>query len=60
MLSCFAGCAVDWKRGTGEFEGERSRTIQLGAGFWRDVEWWRDHVVERYSMPFGETEEAEA
>ena len=27
MLSCFAGCAVDWKRGTVEFEGERSRTI---------------------------------
>jgi hypothetical protein len=60
MLSCFAGCAIDWKRGTVEFEGERSRTIQLGAGFWRDVELWRDHVVERYSMPFGETEEAEA
>ena len=60
MLSCFAGCSVDWKRGTVEFDGVKSRTVQLGAGFWRDIEWWRDHVVERYSMPFGETEEAEA
>eukprot|EP00966_Prymnesium_polylepis_P066376 1540854-Prymnesium_polylepis.2 len=38
----------------------RSATVQLSAGFWRDVQWWRDHIGERYSVPWEMPEEAEA
>ena len=48
MLSSFAGLEVDWRRGavrrTGGGEwGEMS----VGDGFWRDLEWWSDHLERR-------------
>ena len=41
-------------------DGVRSATVQLSAGFWRDVQWWRDHIGERFSVPWEMPEEAEA
>jgi len=51
MLLSFKGVEVDWSRGevrvpSGEWSGLRVR-----AGFWRDVEWWHDHLGERACVP---------
>jgi type II secretory pathway component PulJ len=60
MLSSFAGCEVDWKRGMVTMDGVRSAVVQLSAGFWRDLQWWRDHIGERFSVPWETPEEAAA
>ena len=51
MLLSFKGVEVDWSRGEvrvpkGDWGGLRVR-----AGFWRDVEWWHDHLAERACVP---------
>ena len=51
MLSSFAGCQVDWRRGSVTFAGgDRSSEMTLPGGFWEDLRWWRQHLEERYSV----------
>jgi len=54
MLSQFAGLEVDWRRGevrpTGGSEGWR-KGVEIRAGFWRDLEWWRERLAHRNSTP---------
>ena len=48
MLSTFQGLLVDWQRGTVKVAktGERQR-LRVGPGFWRDLQWWKDHIEVR-------------
>ena len=50
MLSSFAGLVVDWKRGMVKFASGKLGRLRLGAGFWRDLSWWSDHLAHRNSV----------
>ena len=61
MLSSFAGCVVDWRRGSVSFgDGRSSSSMPLPDGFWADVRWWRQHLEERYSVRWEESSPSEA
>lgn len=51
MLSQFAGLEVDWRRGAvriSHLEGAKWRDgIEVGPGFWRDLEWWDERMENR-------------
>ena len=48
MLSSFGGLIVDWRRGeVRPTAGGGWRRQRVGAGFWRDLEWWSDHLERR-------------
>ena len=51
MLLSFKGLVVDWSRGEVHTREGEWRAMRVGAGFWRDVEWWRDHLEERACVP---------
>ena len=57
MLSSFAGCEIDWRRGKVSFRGGSfTKCMVLPGGFWDDLDWWGEHLVERYSVPWTEVE----
>jgi hypothetical protein len=60
MLSQFKGLVVDWRRGAVSFEGEAWRHLRVGEGFWRDLQWWQDHLITRGLVPFESESHAEA
>jgi hypothetical protein len=60
MLSQFKGLVVDWRRGAVSFAGEAWRHLRVGEGFWRDLQWWHDHLVTRSLIPFESEDHAEA
>ena len=55
MLSSFAGLEIDWARGrvrpTGGGAWGRHR---VADGFFRDLEWWSDHLERRNCVPLRE------
>jgi hypothetical protein len=56
MLAAFQGLVVDWNRGkVSRASGEWSK-LTITPGFWRDLDWWIDHLEGRCLVPF----EAEA
>ena len=57
MLSSFAGCEIDWRRGKVSFRGGSfTKCMALPGGFWDDLAWWGEHLVARYSVPWTELE----
>ena len=57
MLSSFAGCEIDWRRGKVSFRGGSfTKRMVLPGGFWDDLDWWGEHLLERYSVPWTEVE----
>ena len=53
MLSSFAGCEIDWRHGKVSFRGGSfTKRMGLPGGFWDDLDWWGEHLVERYSVPW--------
>ena len=56
MLLSFKGVVVDWSRGEVRAPAGEWRGLRVGAGFWRDVEWWHDHLSERACVPMVEPE----
>ena len=54
MLSQFKGLEVDWKKGEvrpTHSSQWRSSGVAISAGFWRDLEWWNDHLESRCGVP---------
>ena len=48
MLSSFAGLEVDWRRGSvRRTAGGPWQEMAVGDGFWRDLEWWSEHLEKR-------------
>ena len=52
MLSAFKGLIVDWRRGAVAPVGGTWETMRVGAPFWRDLRWWRSHLVHRSLAAF--------
>eukprot|EP00966_Prymnesium_polylepis_P057302 1327384-Prymnesium_polylepis.1 len=52
MLSAFKGLIVDWRRGAVSPVGGTWETMRVGASFWRDLRWWRSHLVHRSLAAF--------
>jgi hypothetical protein len=52
MLSAFKGLVVDWRRGAVAPAGGNWGTMTVGPAFWRDVDWWLDHLQHRCLAPF--------
>ena len=51
MLSVFKGMVVDWRRGKVTYGGAKGQSLHLGAGFWRDLRWWRRHLAGHALAP---------
>ena len=48
MLSQFSGLTVDWRRGEVKYaSGKKQEGVTVNEGFWRDLEWWSDHMSHR-------------
>ena len=49
MLSSFAGLEVDWRRGAVRRTGSGGAwgEMSVSSAFWRDLEWWSDHLERR-------------
>ena len=48
MLSQFSGLTVDWRRGVVRHtSGTEKQGMQVDEGFWRDLEWWSEHMRHR-------------
>ena len=48
MLSSFAGLVVDWRRGSvRRTAGGSWGAMHVSDGFWRDLEWWSEHLERR-------------
>ena len=61
MLSSFAGLEVDWRRGCVRRTGGGAWQEQsVGGGFWRDLEWWSDHLERRNCVSLDPPERGEA
>ena len=61
MLSSFGGLVVDWRRGeVRPTVGGAWRRHRVGAGFWRDLEWWSDHLERRNCVSTAPTQLGEA
>ena len=53
LLSSFRGLSVDWQRGVVTVGGVSAGVgVPLSRDFWQDLEWWRVHLKERYSIPW--------
>ena len=52
MLSQFKGLVVDWRRGTVAPAGGAWQELEVTEGFWRDLDWWLDHLHSRSLAPF--------
>ena len=61
LLSSFRGLSVDWQRGVVTVRGVGAGVgVPLSRDFWQDLEWWRVHLRERYSIPWDTDELAVA
>ena len=62
MLSSFAGLEVDWRRGAVRRTGAGGAwsEMRVGDGFWRDLEWWSDHLERRNCVSLEPTARGEA
>jgi len=55
MLSSFKGMEVDWHLGrVRPTQGGTWGLLKVEEGFWRDLEWWEDHLSERACVPLEE------
>ena len=52
MLSQFKGLVVDWRRGSVLPHDGKWRPMRVVEGFWRDLEWWVDHLDSRSLASF--------
>ena len=62
MLSQFAGLEVDWKRGEVRPTGASrwGKGVVVTDDFWRDLEWWDDHLETSGGVPLEEEPRGEA
>ena len=60
MLSAFAGLVVDWKRGVVRTKTSDWKLVEIRGEFWRDLEWWDDHLECCNCMPMSVPARAEA
>jgi hypothetical protein len=62
MLSQFAGLEVDWKRGEVRPTGASrwGKGVVVADDFWRDLEWWDDHLETTGGVPLEEEPRGEA
>jgi hypothetical protein len=60
MLRSFGGLVVDWRRGAVRPRAGAWRAMWVEGGFWRDLEWLRDHVSVRNCVPLQPRAAAEA
>ena len=61
MLSSFAGLEVEWRRGVVRpSAGGVWREMSVSDGFWRDLEWWSDHLERRNCVSVEPTARGEA
>ena len=63
MLSQFSGFSVDWRRGLVTPTVDSSRggeLLEVTDDFWRDLEWWHDHLESRNCSPMEEEEQGAA
>ena len=51
MLRQFAGLEVDWMRGRVRYVRGDWRQVELRAGFWRDLSWWRSALEASNCSP---------
>ena len=54
MLSSFSGLVVDWRRGAVKAGPGPWRKLSLDDGFWRDLDWWDDHLESNNCIPLDE------
>ena len=52
MLSSFKGLVVDWRRSKVSKAGGAWSVMSVTASFWRDIDWWIDHLEGRSLTPF--------
>ena len=50
MLGAFKGWRVDWRRGLVSSADGVQQRLRLEPGFWRDLEWFRDHLPVRHCI----------
>ena len=61
MLSSFQGLVVDWRRHrVRPASGQGWKAMRVGGAFWRDLQWWADHVDRRHSVPLQPMQHGEA
>ena len=60
MLSSFQGMEVDWRRGLVRAARGAWRQMEIGASFWRDLEWLDDHLERRNCVPLAAPQLGEA
>jgi hypothetical protein len=61
MLSQFAGLEVDWRRGAVRWtKGGTWSQVEISDGFWRDLDWWSEHLEKRNCMPMKREQRGEA
>ena len=58
MLSQFKGLVVDWRRGAVQPADGKWRPLQISQAFWRDLEWWEQHLEHRSLVPMGDAQPA--
>ena len=51
MLSQFKGLVVDWRRGEVKPMGGRWESMEVTAGFWRDLSWWQANLATQSLAP---------
>ena len=56
MLAQFQGLVVDWNRGTVSIPHGDGRPMAVSRAFWRDLRWWRAHLVTHSLKPFAAAE----
>lgn len=54
MLASFQGLVVDWRRSKVSKAGSAWSQMTVTNSFWRDIEWWIEHLEERCLTPFEE------
>ena len=52
MLAAFQGFVVDWKRGKVARASGEWCALTLSPAFWRDLDWWIEHLEGRCLVPF--------
>ena len=60
MLFSFQGMEVDWRRGLVRAARGAWRQMEIGASFWRDLEWLDDHLERRNCVPLAAPQLGEA
>ena len=61
MLAQFKGLVVDWRRGEVKPAGGCWEQLEVGACFWRDLEWWKANLATQSLAPMDpEPSKAEA